>query len=273
MTGHDGDMSGRPLADRARPRRGAAVPPARSRPAASAYRSRSSRSRSPASCSACCSAGGPTRTSVRSAPSMSVCAVAAAAAPRSSSRRSARCTLDSHDGPVHLQVRLGALDQGRTEALIDDPAGITRASRTAVEDVRAGVVRLGAAYPRRCRCWAPCSCRALVFRDVRRVAVGGGLALVIAAGSIGVAAGTLRPRLDRGAALRGPAGQRARRRRRRAADRRRLRASTPTSCSAWSPTSAGSTPRCPRCRSTSPPRTARASCTSPTCTSTRRRGR
>ena len=46
--------------------------------------------------------------------------------------------LDSHDGPTHLTVRLGALDQRRTEALIDDPASISRASQSAVEDVRNG---------------------------------------------------------------------------------------------------------------------------------------
>jgi predicted MPP superfamily phosphohydrolase len=102
-------------------------------------------------------------------------------------------TLDSHDGPVHLQIRLGALDQGRTQALIDDPAGITRASRTAVEDVRAGLVRLGV-RTLAVSVLGALLLSALVFRDVRRTAWSGGLALVIAAASIGVAAGTLRPR-------------------------------------------------------------------------------
>ena len=50
--------------------------------------------------------------------------------------------LDSHDGPLHLKVNLGSLDQGRTEALIDDPAAISSAGENAVEDVRDGVVRL-----------------------------------------------------------------------------------------------------------------------------------
>ncbi len=102
-------------------------------------------------------------------------------------------TLDSHDGPVHLQIRLGALDQGRTQALIDDPAGITRASRTAVEDVRAGLVRLGV-RTLAVSILGALLLSALVFRDVRRTAWSGGLALVVAAASIGVAAGTLRPR-------------------------------------------------------------------------------
>src|SRR3954467_9236775 len=51
--------------------------------------------------------------------------------------------LDSHDGPIHLRVDLGSLDQERTEALIDNPGGIGTAGQDAVEDVTAGVLRLG----------------------------------------------------------------------------------------------------------------------------------
>src|SRR3954468_2667929 len=51
--------------------------------------------------------------------------------------------LDSHDGPIHLRVDLGSLDQQRTEALIDNPGGIGPACQDAVEDVTAGVLRLG----------------------------------------------------------------------------------------------------------------------------------
>src|SRR5690349_12134372 len=51
--------------------------------------------------------------------------------------------LDSHDGPIHLKVNLAALDQNRTEALIDDPAAISSAGENAVDDVRNGVIRLG----------------------------------------------------------------------------------------------------------------------------------
>ena len=67
--------------------------------------------------------------------------------------------LDSHDGPAHLQIRLGALDQGRTQALIDDPAGITRASQTRGRGRARGVVRLG--------------CRPLAVVGPRRAAPGG----------------------------------------------------------------------------------------------------
>ncbi|MET8308192.1 metallophosphoesterase [Micromonospora sp. NPDC005173] len=100
--------------------------------------------------------------------------------------------LNSHDGPTHLTVRLGALDQGRTEALLDDPASISRASQSAVEDVRSGVMRLGL------RTLASVVLvtlilAGLIFRDVRRTAWAGGLALLVTAGSLGTAAATLRP--------------------------------------------------------------------------------
>nr|MDT0663053.1 metallophosphoesterase [Micromonospora sp. DSM 115978] len=100
--------------------------------------------------------------------------------------------LDSHNGPAHLSVQLGALDQRRTEALIGDPASIARASQTAVEDVIDGVIRLGMRTVA-AAVLATLLLAALAFRDVRRVAWSGGLALVITAGSLGVAGATIRP--------------------------------------------------------------------------------
>ncbi|GAA3743747.1 metallophosphoesterase family protein [Micromonospora maritima] len=100
--------------------------------------------------------------------------------------------LDSHDGPAYLTVEVGSLDQGRTEALIDDPASISRASQSAVEDVRAGVMRLGL-KTLASAVLATLLLAALVFRDVRRTAWAGGLALVVTAGSLGLGAATLRP--------------------------------------------------------------------------------
>jgi predicted phosphodiesterase len=100
--------------------------------------------------------------------------------------------LDSHDGPVHLQVRLGELDQGRTEALIDNPGGIATASQSAVSDVTAGIIRLalrtlGAAVA------GALLLAALVFRRrVRRIAWSGAVALAVTAGAMGVAALTVR---------------------------------------------------------------------------------
>ncbi|WP_433537383.1 metallophosphoesterase [Micromonospora sp. CA-249363] len=100
--------------------------------------------------------------------------------------------IDSHSGPTHLTVRLGALDQGRTEALLDDPASISRASQSAVEDVRSGVMRLGL-RTLASAVLVTLILAALVFRDVRRTAWAGGLALLVTAGSLGTAAATLRP--------------------------------------------------------------------------------
>ncbi|MGC5021145.1 metallophosphoesterase [Micromonospora sp. DT47] len=100
--------------------------------------------------------------------------------------------LNSHDGPTHLTVRLGALDQRRTEALIDDPASISRASQSAVEDVRNGAMRLGLRTLGSAVLVA-LLLAALVFRDTRRTAWAGGIALAVTAGSLGLAAGTVRP--------------------------------------------------------------------------------
>src|SRR5690349_9994317 len=59
--------------------------------------------------------------------------------------------LDSHDGPIHLKVNLGSLDQSRTEALIADPAAISSAGEHAVAGVRSGALRAGfRAFALRC---------------------------------------------------------------------------------------------------------------------------
>ncbi|WP_405092775.1 metallophosphoesterase [Micromonospora sp. NBC_01392] len=100
--------------------------------------------------------------------------------------------LDSHDGPAYLTVEVGSLDQRRTEALIDDPASISRASQSAVQDVRDGVLRLGL-RTLAAAVLATLLLAGLVFRDVRRTAWAGGLALVITAGSLGLGAATVRP--------------------------------------------------------------------------------
>ncbi|MEV6815350.1 metallophosphoesterase [Micromonospora sp. NPDC051296] len=100
--------------------------------------------------------------------------------------------LDSHDGPTHLTVELGALDQGRVEALIDDPASLNRATQSAVDEVRDGVLRLGLRTVASA-VLATLVLALLVFRNTRRAAWAGGLALLITAGSLGTAAATIRP--------------------------------------------------------------------------------
>ena len=100
--------------------------------------------------------------------------------------------LDSHDGPIHLKVNLAALDQSRTEALIDDPAALSSAGQNAVEQVRNGVIRLGV----RILGIAVLSAlilAALIFRNARRVAAAGVTALAVTGAALGLAAGTLRP--------------------------------------------------------------------------------
>jgi predicted MPP superfamily phosphohydrolase len=99
--------------------------------------------------------------------------------------------LDSHDGPIHLRVDLGSLDQDRTEALIDDPASITTASQSAVDDVTDGILRLGL-RTLGVAVGSALLLAALIFRNGRRVAWSGLLALVVTGSSLGVAAGTVR---------------------------------------------------------------------------------
>ncbi|MEO3745469.1 metallophosphoesterase [Plantactinospora sp. B5E13] len=100
--------------------------------------------------------------------------------------------IGSHTGPAHLSVQLGSLDQRRTEALIDDPASITRASQSAVADVTDGVIRVGVRTVG-VSVLSTLILAALVFRRVRRVAWAGSLALLITGGSLGIAAATFRP--------------------------------------------------------------------------------
>lgn len=99
--------------------------------------------------------------------------------------------LDSHSGPLHLQVRLDALDQGRTKAIVANPAALERASDGAVDDIARGIRRtvwrvagsalLGAML-----------FTALVYRAMPRIAVSGGLALLFLVSSGLTAVGTFR---------------------------------------------------------------------------------
>lgn len=99
--------------------------------------------------------------------------------------------LDTHDGPAHLSLQLGALDQARTQEILTNPGGVTRATETAARDITNGVVRLGAGTAGAAVLGAMLL-SALVFRNMRRVAWAGGLALTLVAGSLGLAAGTFR---------------------------------------------------------------------------------
>jgi predicted MPP superfamily phosphohydrolase len=100
--------------------------------------------------------------------------------------------LDSHKGPIHLKVDLGSLDQQRTEALIDDPAAISAAGQNAVDDVTGGIMRLGL-RALGAGVLSALVLATLVFRNARRVAWSGGVALVVTGGSLGLAAATVNP--------------------------------------------------------------------------------
>lgn len=97
--------------------------------------------------------------------------------------------LASHAGPAHLSVRLGALDQTRTRAIIDEPNGVMRASESAAADVDRGIHRLalqvaGAAV------LGAMLLGALVYRSMHRVAACGGIALAVVAGTAVITVGT-----------------------------------------------------------------------------------
>ncbi|MFI1989456.1 metallophosphoesterase [Actinoplanes sp. NPDC020271] len=100
--------------------------------------------------------------------------------------------LDSHRGTLHLKVALGSLDQNRTEELIDNPAAISSAGDRAVDEVVAGVSRL-ALRTVGLAVLSAILAAALIFRNVRRTAAAGLTALITAAGSLGLAAATIRP--------------------------------------------------------------------------------
>lgn len=98
---------------------------------------------------------------------------------------------DSHDGPAHLTVELGSLDQRETQAIIDNPARLSHVGRTVADDVREGIVRVGFASLGSAVLGAMLL-SALVFRDMRRVATSGVLALVVLAAGLGASAATAR---------------------------------------------------------------------------------
>jgi predicted MPP superfamily phosphohydrolase len=100
--------------------------------------------------------------------------------------------LDTHDGPVHLGVRLDGLDRTRTEALFNDPSGIQRASRTAVEDLVNGVDRL-VLRATAVGVLGAMIAAAVIYRRVRRVAQAGGVALAVLVGGFATAGLTFHP--------------------------------------------------------------------------------
>jgi predicted MPP superfamily phosphohydrolase len=98
---------------------------------------------------------------------------------------------DTHDGPAHLAVRMESLDRARTQQLITDRSGISRASEHAVDDVIDGLVRL-ILRTLAVATLTTMALAALVFRRMSRVALCGSLALAVTGGSLGFALATFR---------------------------------------------------------------------------------
>ncbi len=116
------------------------------------------------------------------------------------SRRSARCLVASHDGPAHLSMRLDSLDQTRATRMVTQPNGVQVASDSAVPDVQDGVTRLAFQSAGGRTCSARWLLGALVFRRMSRVAICGGIALVVVAGQRCDRVRHVPAELDRGAA-------------------------------------------------------------------------
>lgn len=99
---------------------------------------------------------------------------------------------NSHDGPLQLTINLGSLDRKQAEHLVTDPNGIDAASRNAITDLRNGVTRL-AIQAGLSTIAGALVLNALVWRRWRRVAVAGGMSLVLLGGTAGWTAATFRP--------------------------------------------------------------------------------
>jgi predicted MPP superfamily phosphohydrolase len=100
--------------------------------------------------------------------------------------------LRSHRGPAHLDVRLDALDQKRTEALVTKPNGLTLASQSAVTDVQRGVSRL-ALQAAAAALLGAMALAALIYRDMKQIAFSGIVAVVVMASSAVACLATFRP--------------------------------------------------------------------------------
>ncbi len=99
--------------------------------------------------------------------------------------------LRSHDGPAKLSLKLGSLDQKRAVQLVQDPNALDTASNNAIDDLGTGVSRL-ALRTAGVSVLGAVLLSALVFRNMRRVAICGGLALATVAATGAVTVATFR---------------------------------------------------------------------------------
>ncbi len=107
-------------------------------------------------------------------------------------------TLDSHDGPVRLNVTLDRLRQADARRLLDKPAGLKDIGDQAAHDVRGALLTL-ALRTSLAALLGALALGLLVFRSLRRALLTGAMSLVLLGATGGVAALTWDP-----AALREP---------------------------------------------------------------------
>ena len=100
--------------------------------------------------------------------------------------------LRSHAGPLHLEVRLDALDEAKARAIVTDPDGLARADETVLRDLSAGLRTLGSRSVGAGLLGA-LVLAGFVYRSMARVALAGGMALLAMAGAGALAAVTFRP--------------------------------------------------------------------------------
>ncbi|WP_127357899.1 metallophosphoesterase family protein [Actinacidiphila soli] len=101
--------------------------------------------------------------------------------------------LDSHDGPLRLQVDVNALDPVRAQTLVKHPERISGLEGEVTHDVRRSFVQLGATSAGAVLIGATALGLA-VYRRPRRALAAGGLAFVLLVASGGVAYATWNPK-------------------------------------------------------------------------------
>mgnify|MGYP001949569949 CR=1 FL=1 len=103
-------------------------------------------------------------------------------------------TLDSHDAPLNVTMRLNELDPGRTQELISNPSAVDRIGRTAMADIEAGIRKLVLSVTGSAVLGALVLSVLVFRRDVRRVAAAGAVSLGLVMGTTGLALATFQPR-------------------------------------------------------------------------------